>query len=255
MNRKLVVSAKTDDPVQRSENTIGITYNAGEIKDDHYENIIEKILGVSEADVVRIDDRGATRFLFEVRDNKTYDRICEQFTGKDISIDQFNVIQVDDISAYGTRIEISRVPFAIDNNMLKIILENYGEIYKCQNYYRKFGKYSELDKTGDRIVWMKPFDHIPQKLEFKNSENIYINVKYENQPMSCNICGNKGHRHRYCNVRPGDFKNVIDLEEIVKEISKKQISNGDDSSDYEREEMEEERSDDDKNEDKDKDEL
>ena len=244
-----------DDPVLLRENTIGITYKAGEIKDDHYENIIEKILGVSETDVVGIDDRGATRFLFEVRDNETYDRICEQFTGKDISIDQFNVIQVDDISSYGTRIEISRVPFAIDNNMLKIILQKYGEIYKCQNYYRKFGKYNELDKTGDRIVWMKPFSHIPQQLEFKNSENIYINVKYENQPMSCNKCGSEGHRQRYCNVRPCDFKNVIDLEEIVKEISKKQIANDNDSSDYDGEEMEEEGGNDDKNENGDKDEL
>ena len=244
-----------EDPVQIRENTIGITYNAGEIQDDHYENIIEKILGVSETDVVGIDDRGTTRFIFEVRNNKTYDRICEQYTGKDISIDQFNVIQVDDISAYGTRVEISRVPFAIDNNMLKIILEKYGEIYKCQNYYRKFGKYSELDKTGDRIVWMKPFDHIPQQLEFKNSGNVYMKVKYENQPISCNKCGTVGHRYRYCNVRSCDFKNVIDLEEIVKEMSKNQISNDDNSSDYDGEEMEEEGNDDDKNDGEDKEEL
>ena len=129
-----------DDPVLLRENTIGITYNAGEIKDNHYERIIEKVLGVSETDVVGIDDRGETRFLFEVRNKETYDRICEQFTGKDISIDKFNVIQVDDISTLGTRVEISRVPFAIDNNMLKMILQNYGEIYKCQNYCRKTPK-------------------------------------------------------------------------------------------------------------------
>ena len=57
------------------------------------------------------------------------------------------MIQVDDISSYGTKIEISRVPFIIDNNMLKIMLQEFGEIYKCQHYYRKFGKYSKLNKT------------------------------------------------------------------------------------------------------------
>ena len=121
----------------KRKNTIGITYEVGEIRDHHYETIIENILGVPETDVIGIDDRGETRFLFEVSRKEIYDRICEQFTGRDIPIGNDNVIQVDDISSYGTRIEISRVPFMIDNNMLIIntqqllmgILYSAGAVY------------------------------------------------------------------------------------------------------------------------------
>ena len=108
-----------------------------------------------------IDDCGETRFLFEVS-KEIYDRICGQFTGRDIPLGNNNVIQVDDISSYGTRIEISSVPFMIDNNMLKMMLQKYGEIYKCRNYYRKFEKYSKLNKTGGRIIWMRLYDQIPR---------------------------------------------------------------------------------------------
>ena len=41
-------------------NCIGITYVVGEIRDYHYEEIIEKILGVPESEVEGIDDRGNT---------------------------------------------------------------------------------------------------------------------------------------------------------------------------------------------------
>ena len=216
----------------KRKNTIGITYEVGEIKDHHYETIIEKILGVPESDVIGIDDRGETRFLFEVSKKEIYDRICEQFTGRDIPLGNNNVIQVDDISSYGTRIEISRVPFMIENNMLKIILQQYGEIYKCQNYYRKFGKYSKLNKTGDRIVWMKLYDQIPQKLNIKKTE-MTINVQYENQPMSCNKCGMAGHRARYCSVKPDEYKNVIDMEELIQEMMRNEEIYLDDESESE----------------------
>ena len=213
LSRKLAASAKMEGPVFKRENSIGITYVVGEIKDWHYEFIIEKILKVSESDVEGIDDRGKNRFLFEVSSKEIYERICDQFTGREIRVGSYCIVQVDDISSYGTKIEISRVPFLVTNDILKMLLQRYGEVYKCKNHYRMFGKYRQLNKTGDRIVWMRLHDHIPQTVKIKNTP-IRMFVKYENQPMSCNKCGNEGHRIRTCTMKPNEFKNVINIEEI-----------------------------------------
>ena len=46
------------------ENCIGITYNYGNIKEYHYESIIEDILRVPEDELDGIDTRGDNRFIF-----------------------------------------------------------------------------------------------------------------------------------------------------------------------------------------------
>ena len=194
------------------ENSIGIIYVVGEIQEPHYEIIIETILGIPEGEVLGIDDRGKYRFLFEVSSKKRYEQICESFTGTDIPLGKNCIIQVDDISSPGTRIEISNVPFAISNDHLKSLFQKYGDIYKCQNYYRKFGKYSNLKKTGDRIVWMELKEQIPQTLKIKRTESAMY-VQYPDQPRSCNNCGHTGHRMRYCHQESKDFINVIDINE------------------------------------------
>ena len=144
-----------EEPVILRENCIGITYVVGELQEHHYETIIERELGIPENEVEGIDSRGSTRFIFEVSSKERYKYICQTFTGRDIIIGKYCRIQVDDISSYGTRVEISRVPFRISNDKLTSVLLKYGEVYKCQNYYRSFGKYRKLNKTGDRIAWMK----------------------------------------------------------------------------------------------------
>ena len=63
-------------------NTIGITYNEGSVKPEHYELIIEQILGVPEDELYGIDDRGDTRFIFKVTSDARYNNICEKFLGK-----------------------------------------------------------------------------------------------------------------------------------------------------------------------------
>ena len=102
-----------DEPTLLRENQIGITYNQGNIRDFHYEIIFERILGISEEHIDGIDGRGPTRFLFKAASSDQYERICQQFSGRDISIGHGCVIQVDDISTSGTRIELSRVPFQV----------------------------------------------------------------------------------------------------------------------------------------------
>ena len=75
-----------DESILTRVNCIGITYVVGEIQEYHYEKIIERILGVPENEVEGIDNRGNTRFIFEVSTKKRYESICETFTGRDISI-------------------------------------------------------------------------------------------------------------------------------------------------------------------------
>ena len=86
-----------EDQIIFRKNCIGITYNVSEIQESHYEKIIENLLGVPEDEVEGIDDRGSTRFLFQVSTKKRYDLICETFTGRDITLETHCVIQVDDI--------------------------------------------------------------------------------------------------------------------------------------------------------------
>ena len=75
-----------EDKVILRENSIGITYNYGVIKEYHYESIIEDILRVPEEELEGIDTRGDNRFIFEVKNKERYDYICENYTGRDITV-------------------------------------------------------------------------------------------------------------------------------------------------------------------------
>ena len=138
-----------------------------------------------------------------------YEHICKHFAGRDIPIGNGNVIQVDDISSCGTMIEISCVPFEINNTMLTEMLLRFGDVYKCQSHFKRFGKYSKYKKSGKRTVWMNLREQIPQTLKF-NQLQTSIYVKYENQPMSCNRCGHTGHKAWRCSRNSRDYKNLLE---------------------------------------------
>ena len=194
------------------ENEIGITYVEGKIEDVHYEVIIEKLLKINEQEVVGIDDRGDTRFLFEVSTKERYEQIIKDFTGRDITIERGFIIKVDDISSYYTQVKISRVPFKVNNEMLGKSLETYGEVEKVKNYYKAFGKYKvKLIKSGYRIAQIRLKKPIPQSLLIKQTQTV-IYIKYNNQPFACNKCGWEGHRERDCTTRKEHFKNIINVE-------------------------------------------
>ena len=181
------------EQIQLRENCIGIQYNKGLVQQFHYDLILNDILGIPDNELEGIDNRGNDRWIFQVTSKERYNKICENFTGKDISIGHNGWIQVDDISSSGTRIEISCVPFSISNQQLSGMLSKYGEVYKCQNYYRTFWRYSNLNSTGDRILWMKLREHIPQSINIRKTEISSLYVKYQKQPLSCNIFGHTGH--------------------------------------------------------------
>ena len=105
-------------PTIKKVNTLGITYEQGEIKQSHLREIIENILGVPEPEVCGIDSRDNNQFLFKVSSKQRYENICMNFTGRDIVLDKYHVIRVDDISNYNTSIQVSRVPLELDNDTL-----------------------------------------------------------------------------------------------------------------------------------------
>ena len=148
--------------------TIGIHYIEGVIKDDHYGLIIGKILGVPRKEVHAIDLREEgnikNRFLFKVESEALYKSICTQFSGRLIEIEKGYKIRVEDLSSNNTRICISRVPFEVSNQML---IESFG----------KYGIYEDLKATGNRLIWMKLKQHIPQVIDINQIKN-FIFVKY-----------------------------------------------------------------------------
>ena len=196
-------------PLINKVNTLGITYTQGRIRDYHYETIFEKIMGIPEEEVDGIDDRDNSRFIFQVTTRNRYEEICSKFTTRDIFLEHGHVIRVDDISSEGTRVEISRVPFEVSNEMVTKILSPYGDVLKCQTYFRNYGKYNKCKKSGIRIAWMNITSHIPPTINIKQINN-YINVKYEQQPFTCNLCGKTGHRARSCRVKTNEYMNTVD---------------------------------------------
>ena len=97
------------------------------------------------------------------------------------------VMHVDDISSYGTIIEISRVPFEVSNEMLASMMQKYGEVHKCKYHFRQFGDYRSCKNSGDRRVWMKLNQNIPQCITIKQTQTT-IEVRHQNQQMTCNKC-------------------------------------------------------------------
>ena len=213
-------------------NNIGITYKKGSIKEHHYETIIEKVLGIPENEIEGVDNRGDMRFLFEVSTKERYDHICENFTGRDITIEDGCVIQIDDISSYSTRIKISKVPFQVTNKMLSDALTKYGKVEKCINYFCEFGKYKDFKKTGFRIVWMHLKCQIPQALLINQTQTT-IYVQYENQEFTCNKCGNVGHRANICNELSGNYINIINVKVNDGSSSDKESDSEDEADDEE----------------------
>ena len=85
-------------------NSIGITYKVGRWQKWHFKHIIEDIFEVPENLVNGIDTREEYRWLFEVNSEECYNYICDTFAGREISIDNHCIVQIDDISYPGTRV-------------------------------------------------------------------------------------------------------------------------------------------------------
>ena len=204
-------------------NTIGIRYIEGIIKDVHYGQIIEKILGVPRNEVygidVRPDGKIMNKFLFKVTTYNRYKVICAKFSGREFEIEKGYRIQVEDISSNNTRVFISMVPFEVSNTMLKDVFRKYGKVHTCVNYNQNYGMYNDLKGQGNRIVWMKLNHHIPQNIEINQAVS-HILVKYPGQVSTCHNCGHSGHESRSCRTAIDQRVNKIDLDLNLEKLNK-----------------------------------
>ena len=155
-------------------NTIGITYTQGVIRRHHFKTIFYQIMGIPESEIEGVDLQCDTRFIFKVTTKQRYDDICSKFTGRDIFIEQGHIIRVDDISTPGTMIELMHVPFDLCNDDLSILFGNFGTVNKCQSYFHRYGDYSNLSKSGPRLIWVSLDGHIPRVLHIPETRN-FIN--------------------------------------------------------------------------------
>ena len=203
---------RMDVPEIKRINTIGITYDKGDHIKSHFREVIHNLLGVPDAEVSGIDTRGPNRWLFKLHSTQRYEHIVEHFTGQDYPLGLHNVIRIDDISSYNTRVQLSRVPLEITNDTLTQVMSKFGKVVKCHDYFRNYGDYNNLTHTGERVIWIDLQQHIPQTIYIKQIRN-YINVSYEKQPFSCNKCGLTDHNARNCETRPEEFIRVVDLNE------------------------------------------
>ena len=124
-----------DAPSIVKANTIGITYNKGNHIEAHFRKVIENLLGVPDAEVAGIDMRGTNRWLSKLHSTQRYNHIIENFTGKDYPLGLHNVIRIDDISSYNTRVQLSRVPLEVTNDSLIQAMSKFGKVVKCHNYF------------------------------------------------------------------------------------------------------------------------
>ena len=88
-------------PKRRITNTIGVKYIQGNIKDKHYEQIIEDTLKLGDADILKIEEVNTTYFAFKVQ-KQIYERICNEEAYKFIRLDAASNVIIEDMSSYET---------------------------------------------------------------------------------------------------------------------------------------------------------
>ena len=155
-------------PKRRRQNTIGARYIQGSIIDDHYEEIIENILGLEDEDIKKIEQLSNTAFIFKL-DEFQYNRICNDYAYKFMHIDEYTTVIIEDISSYETKIKVNGNSLAIEEREIIKIFSEYGNIKR--HYYRgKFNvKYFQKRDTGTLILHMELDKPIPSSLFIKDS--------------------------------------------------------------------------------------
>ena len=207
------------DPIFDKVNTLGVTFKQGEISDFQYEAILENLMGIEdESEILGIENKCDLRFIFKVSSSLRYSELRKSFSCRDIKLNNGSIIRVDDISTKGTIVDISRVPFEFTNEMLSKVLSKYGDVIRCENYYRSYGKYSHCTETGDRVAWIILKTHIPCTIFIKQLDN-FFNVTYDKQPFTCNKCGKRGHSAKWCKIARNERLNYVDLQPLLADLN------------------------------------
>ena len=171
-------------------------------------------------------------FLLKVSTSNTYQRLCNDFVGKTLIIDNNSEFELDDMSTYKNRVRVTNVPFEMDSDVLKCLLERYGRVENITTSYKRYGSFVGI-LSGERIAWMVVEFPIPSSLYIKETET-YINFSYLEQPMTCYKCGSGLHMGKYCDifrtVKPKDRDNAVSLEfSLDDDDAAESLANGPDS--------------------------
>ena len=114
-------------PLLKRVNTIDVRYVEGNRDEDHYEKIVEEILGVSEDELIGFDDEipGSKQLMIKVSTAAKYKYICDNLIGEKFTVASGHVIQIEDLSSYRVRVILSGVPFELTNDSVSKLLSNY----------------------------------------------------------------------------------------------------------------------------------
>ena len=199
-------------PKRKRVNTLGIRYLKGTIKDSHYDMILGHFLGLVKADIVALDERDNMHILFKVATKETYDRICNEKTFENIEVGQNEAIAVvEDISSYRTKVLIRNIPFEISCDEILGFLEDYGEIHRHMYTIKTENNWYQDIQTGRMVVMMELHKAIPSTLYIKDVGS-YVEVRYDQQPPTCNSCGSLSHKVRFCTTEFGTGSNVVEID-------------------------------------------
>ena len=125
-----------------------------------------------------------------------------------------NEFELDDLSTYKNRVRVQKVPFEMEDNVLRSLMERYGRVENINTTYKKYGKFDNI-LSDERIVWMVVEFPIPSSLYIKETET-YVYFSYLQQPMTCHKCGSLLHKVNQCHVfrtvKQRDRDNAVNIE-------------------------------------------
>ena len=176
-------SIKMVIPKRRITNTIGVKYIQGNIKDKHYEQIIEDTLKLGDSDILKIEEVNTTYFAFKVQ-KQIYERICNEEACKFIRLDAASNVIIEDISSYETEVKIQYFGLEIEEADIIQIFSAFGDIKHYYHRARPNVKYFLGRETGRMVLKMELNRPIPSALYIKDT-NTYIHVGHENQTATC----------------------------------------------------------------------
>ena len=114
-------------PELKRVNTVGIRLVEGSLTGKLYEKIIEDVLRIDVDDLYGIGERNESKFLLKLNTEEKYQEICDNFTASNIIVAPGVVIEVNDISAYRTRIVVRDIPFELNENIIKQVFGQFGK--------------------------------------------------------------------------------------------------------------------------------
>ena len=107
-------------PVLRRVNTIGIRFTKGVKTPAILEKVIEDKLGIPISEIAGLAAWGPRRHMVKVKSSQVYDRLVTRYVGFPIRINNDTEIEVDDLSSYKDRVKVTRVPFEVPQQSLKM---------------------------------------------------------------------------------------------------------------------------------------